>query len=77
MYNFEEVPPCEKTKRDKRILILGIMFTLMCISLWFTGCASNKQERLECVDGHLYSVSPQKVELMLQDSCDKGRISLR
>lgn len=64
MYNFKEVPPCEKTKRDKRILILGIMFSLMCISIWFTGCTSDQVKTLQkyqlervCHDGFFVTIT--------------------
>lgn len=39
---FKEISPSEKVKREKRWLILGIMFWLMGISFIFIGCSSSK-----------------------------------
>ena len=52
---------------------------LALVAYIFIGCTKPQEakETLECRDGHLYSVSRQKIEIMLQDSCDKGKINMR
>lgn len=68
----------ERKLRENRLIWAMLFFMCIGVALLFDGCATTKaQDTLECRDGHLYSVNPQKVELMLQDSCDKGKIEMR
>ena len=68
----------EKKKSENRLVWLGVIFSVMAVTFPFVGCASSQaKETLECRDNHLYSVTRQKVELMLQDSCDRGKVEMR
>lgn len=78
MYNFQDNLR-EQILKKERLILLGWVLSIMAVTFPFVGCAkqSTAKETLECRDSHLYSVTRQKVELMLQDSCGRGKIDMR
>lgn len=78
---FKEISPSERVNREKRWLILGIFFSIMCLSLLFQGCASNKglvikedAETVEvCEDDKLYKITKWTEKRLISNTCGKSK----
>lgn len=62
-WNFEDKKKSSLLKFSDIVLIL---IFVIAVSFIFIGCAKPQQQ---CKDGHIYSVSPQKVELLKENGC--------
>lgn len=74
MYNFKGIPPSEQTKRDKRLVIVGIFLSVMAVTFPFVGCANpNIGQELEYVeDGHIYYEKVGTEKRMIRKITDRS-----
>lgn len=79
---FKEISPSERVKREKRWLMLGIFFSILCLSLIVTGCASNnalivkENENIvyTCEDDKEYRIIKWTEKKLISDTCGKSKI---
>ena len=70
---YKEVRPFERIVKWSVAICLIVIVGFLLI-----GCVKQPiKETMQCIDGSLYSVTQQKVQLLLRDSCDKGKIEMK
>ena len=65
--------------KDSTMVLLVTLFIVSIMTI-FNGCtkpSEAKRAYLDCIDGHLYSIIPEKrYELIEKDGCTEGKITL-